>query len=189
MITLKIKTDNEELKKLYSNHGYFHAGDVGIDLFCSEELETYDVANTTTASNLMSHNSPPRFRKREAFIIDFNIACEVVEQQIYYDNKIGGKQTGMLIRNLPYMLVPRSSIVKTPLIMANGIGIIDSSYRGKLKAAVYNMAIEEKSFIVQKHSRLFQIVLFSGQTIDRIEVVDTLSETVRGDNGFGSTGV
>ena len=39
-----------------------------------------------------------------------------------------------------YMLVPRSSISKTPLRMANSIGIIDAGYRGEIMAAVDNIS-------------------------------------------------
>ena len=187
-ITLKIKTDDEELKALYANHGYFHAGDIGIDLFCPEETLTYDVANQMLASNLLSYSSPPRFSERKPFIIDFNIVCEIVEN-IFHHTDVIGKKALITTRNIPYMLVPRSSIIKTPLIMANSIGIIDAGYRNTLKAAVYNFSNDTEKFVIQKHSRLFQIVLFGGQVISKIEVVDTLSETERGKKGFGSTGV
>ena len=38
-------------------------------------------------------------------------------------------------KNIGYYLYPRSSISKTPLILANSVGIIDSGYRGNIKAA------------------------------------------------------
>ena len=41
-------------------------------------------------------------------------------------------------QNFGYMLVPRSSISKTPLRLANSIGIIDKSYRGKVMVKVDN---------------------------------------------------
>ena len=83
-----------------------------------------------------------------------------------------------------YYLYPRSSISKTPLRMSNSVGIIDAGYRGNLMVSVDN--ISEDSFIVEKGSRLFQIC---GPTLSRItfELTDTLSETSRGEGGFGST--
>lgn len=82
-------------------------------------------------------------------------------------------------------LVPRSSIVKTPLRMANSIGLIDSSYRGSLKAVVDN--IKSVPYTIKKGERLFQV---AAPTLNVMEwqPVDKLSETDRGKNGFGSTG-
>jgi len=83
-------------------------------------------------------------------------------------------------------LLPRSSIVKTPLRMANSVGLIDSSYRGTLKAYVDN--VKSEPFSVKKGDRLFQVASQSLKPF-RIQVVKELSETERGENGFGSTGV
>jgi dUTP pyrophosphatase len=82
-------------------------------------------------------------------------------------------------------LVPRSSIVKTPLRMANCIGLIDSSYRGTLKAVVDN--IKSEPYQIKKGDRLFQIASPTLQPM-RWEPVNALTETDRGENGFGSTG-
>jgi len=84
------------------------------------------------------------------------------------------------------MLVPRSSISKTPLIMTNGIGLIDTGFRGQLKANVLNASNYHHK--IQKKDRLFQIVLFNARRIDKIEIVDKLSETARSEAGIGSTG-
>ena len=110
-------------------------------------------------------------------MLDLDIKCEVIERDIANKN----------IRNLPYMLVPRSSICKTPLIMHNSIGIIDAGYRGKLKAPIYNLS--NRTYTIEDNQRLFQIVLFSGQSIEKIEIHDSLSTTERGEGGFGSTGL
>jgi len=84
-----------------------------------------------------------------------------------------------------YMLVPRSSISKTPLRMANSIGIIDAGYRGEIMAAVDNTS--DKDYMVVPGQRLFQIVHPTLYPFN-VAVVDELSETERGDGGFGSTG-
>jgi dUTP pyrophosphatase len=86
-----------------------------------------------------------------------------------------------------YMLLPRSSTgSKTPLRMSNSIGIIDSDYRGSLIACVDNLSDEPFTIVLQQ--RLFQLVCFNGKPIQAIRV-DSLSETKRGEGGFGSTGV
>ena len=97
--------------------------------------------------------------------------------------------TGMLNisdRYLSYMVTPRSSISKTPLRMSNSVGIMDSGYRGEIKVPVDNFSNDE--YIIEKHSRLFQVI---NSTLDEIElqIVNNLSDSVRGSGGFGSTGV
>ena len=56
-----------------------------------------------------------------------------------------------------YRLVPRSSIFKTPLSMANSEGIVDRTYRGLIKAPVRNHN-PACSYDIQEGTRLFQIV-------------------------------
>ena len=90
----------------------------------------------------------------------------------------------------PYYLYPRSSISKTPLIMANSVGIIDKDYRGNIMAKVRNIPIEPSDnddFLIDKGTRLFQICAPDLSPI-KVVVVNELSETSRGEGGFGSTG-
>ena len=86
-----------------------------------------------------------------------------------------------------YRLVPRSSICKTNLFMANSEGIIDKSYRGPVKAPVKNFMTQAKSH-VDEGTRLFQIVAPDLGWIKEIVIVETLPETARGEGSFGSTG-
>ncbi len=88
-------------------------------------------------------------------------------------------------QNVSYYLHCRSSISKTPLRLANSVGIIDSGYRGNIMAAVDN--ISDEPYQVQKGQRLFQICGRYLEAID-LRVVEELSNTERGNNGFGSTG-
>lgn len=86
-----------------------------------------------------------------------------------------------------YRLVPRSSICKTPLLMANSEGIIDKSYRGLIKAPVRNF--QSVSFYeIAEGTRLFQIVAPDLGWIREVRIVESLPETRRGEGGFGSTG-
>jgi dUTP pyrophosphatase len=84
-----------------------------------------------------------------------------------------------------FWLVPRSSIYKTGLMMANSIGVIDKSYRGELKAPVWSMTGNTD---VSVGDRLFQIVAPDMGWIRRVRLVDSLPITERGEGGFGSTG-
>lgn len=84
-----------------------------------------------------------------------------------------------------YMLVPRSSISKTTIRLANSIGIIDKKYRGDVMVVVDNMG--DADVLFQEGCCYFQIVAFDGNLpryqIDNVDVV-----TSRGAGGFGSTG-
>jgi dUTP pyrophosphatase len=84
-----------------------------------------------------------------------------------------------------YYLYPRSSISKTPLILANSVGIIDAGYRGDIIAAVRNLHSED--YKISKGDRLFQICAPDLSKIN-YSIVSSLSESDRGAGGFGSTG-
>jgi len=87
-------------------------------------------------------------------------------------------------QNIGYMLVPRSSISKTPLRLANSIGIIDKNYRGKVMVKVDNNSSSD--FTMNEGSCYFQIVAFSG-ILPKYFLVNHINVTKRGDGGFGST--
>lgn len=93
----------------------------------------------------------------------------------------------------PFQLFPRSSISKTPLMLANHTGIIDSGYRGNLIGAfraLYFHKNDNDSYIVEKHTRLLQVCHPSLCPIYVVMVnEDELTNTERGEGGFGSTGV
>jgi dUTP pyrophosphatase len=86
-----------------------------------------------------------------------------------------------------YYLYPRSSISKTPLRLANSVGIIDNGYRGTLKCAVDNNS--DIDFIVKKGERYFQVCHPSLMPL-KINIVESIDmKTERGEGGFGSTGL
>ena len=86
-----------------------------------------------------------------------------------------------------FYLYPRSSISKTPLRMANSVGIIDSGYRGQIMGAVDHIKHNGERYDVLKGQRLFQLCAPNLEPME-IEVVRTLENTRRGEGGFGSTG-
>jgi deoxyuridine 5'-triphosphate nucleotidohydrolase len=88
-----------------------------------------------------------------------------------------------------YWLLPRSSIYKTGHMMANSVGVIDSSYRGVLKAPVINtLAVGMNPPGFKRGERYFQIVAPDMGPIHVVRAVGSLPETRRGEGGFGSTG-
>jgi len=85
------------------------------------------------------------------------------------------------------LLFLRSSIsVNTPLVLANGVGLIDSDYRGEIKIPLKN--ISQRRAIINKDERVAQLVIVDCFTPE-LNRVKYLEETKRGDGGFGSTGV
>jgi len=97
-------------------------------------------------------------------------------------------------KNLSYYLYPRSSIIKTPFRLANSVGIIDSGYRGNIKAC-FDVIIDEKyeveQYEVERYSRLVQLCSPTLRPLI-VKIVDNLEElgmSERGSGGFGSTGI
>lgn len=85
------------------------------------------------------------------------------------------------------LLFPRSSISKTPLRMANSVGVIDSGFTGEIKVPLYNTSDVEIRDI-DKYERIAQLVIVPLADVS-LEIVDELDDTERGEGGFGSTGV
>jgi dUTPase len=96
-----------------------------------------------------------------------------------YDPMIGGFRA--------YWMLPRSSISKTPLRMANSVGLIDAGYRGPLLAMMYSTGAD---VAIAFGDRYFQIVGPELLPFERIKIVDEIpgGATLRGEGGFGSTG-
>nr|AAW51453.1 deoxyuridine triphosphatase [Paramecium bursaria Chlorella virus SH6A] len=65
-------------------------------------------------------------------------------------------------------------------------GVIDSDYRGELKAILYNSG--ERDYIIKTGDRIAQLILEKIETPD-VAVVIELEDTIRGGGGFGSTGI
>lgn len=188
---LNIRVNDPDLLDLYQNHSTYHSGDSGLDLF---------VPKTEVI--------PARAR---GFILNLGISCEMQVFQVTCSdpnlqeirNKSGdfityGKETQdkSAIILLPgscsykydiasYCLYPRSSLgAKTPLRLANSVGIIDAGYRGPICAILDNLS--DQDFIVQRGERLVQICRPNLKPFKMI-VVDELSGSERGERGIGST--
>lgn len=77
---------------------------------------------------------------------------------------------------------------KSGLMAKEGItsrGTIDCGYTGSIKAVLFNHS--KKDYIVEKGQKITQLVIMPIITPE-LELVDSLEETDRGENGFGSTG-
>ncbi|AVM66352.1 MAG: dUTP diphosphatase [Fenollaria massiliensis] len=76
--------------------------------------------------------------------------------------------------------------IKHGIGLVNGIGTIDSDYRGEIKVPLINFSKED--FTIENGMRIAQMVLSKYEKIN-FEEVDELSDSERQDGGFGSTGV
>lgn len=74
---------------------------------------------------------------------------------------------------------------KKGLRPANAVGVVDSTYRGEVFVALHNDTDELQQ--IMNGDRIAQLIIMEYPTIGIIET-DTLSETERGNGGFGSSG-
>ena len=90
-------------------------------------------------------------------------------------------------RSSGFYMYPRSSLSKTPLRLANNVGIIDSGYRGKLMGY---FDLIEKEYNIEQYQRFVQICAPNLQpfTVTIVDDISILGETDRNEGGFGSTG-
>jgi dUTP pyrophosphatase len=118
--------------------------------------------------------------------VGFDLTAIEVHQDVGYE--VIEIDTGIAVQ-IPTgyvgMLVPRSSVYKTGLSLCNSCGIIDSDYRGSIKAKFYNI-VGYAGFGFNLGDRFAQLVVVPCLTTS-VEV-DELNETVRGSGGFGSSG-
>lgn len=85
-------------------------------------------------------------------------------------------------------VLPRSgNALKKGLSLANTPGLVDSNYRGELKVAAINLD-PHAPIAIHKGDRIAQLVVMRVEQVHPVQV-DALSDSQRGDGGFGSSGV
>ena len=110
----------------------------------------------------------------------------------------------LILKSLDRALVPTGIFVEIPegfegqvrarsglalkkgLSLPNGIGTIDSDYRGELKVIVVNLGRED--IIINDGDRIAQLVIMKYERAE-IEIVESLTDSDRQEGGFGHTGV
>ena len=98
--------------------------------------------------------------------------------------------TGLFIE-LPFgveaQVRPRSGLAaKKGITVLNAPGTIDADYRGEIGVILVNLSSED--FVINNGERIAQLVIAKHERAHWIEV-NELTETSRGEGGFGSTGV
>jgi dUTP pyrophosphatase len=173
----------DDLRALYESHVQKHNesldantySNAGFDLFIPENT-VFETAIQTKFVNLGVKCDMIYCKKNMAHMLSY------AENQEPDDNLPVGisYKTG-------FYVYPRSSMSKTPLMLANHVGIIDSGYRGELIAAFRSF---EEGYTIPERTRLLQIC---HPTLCPIFVVlvpeSEMSVTERGAGGFGSTGL
>jgi dUTP pyrophosphatase len=125
---------------------------------------------TTHASGMDLHaclDAPKILQPLERAIIPTGLAIELVPG---YEAQIRAR-SGMAIKH--------------GISMVNGIGTIDADYRGEVGILVINLG--QEPFVIEPDMRIAQMVIARYECVDWQEV-DSLSQTARGEGGFGSTG-
>ncbi len=85
-------------------------------------------------------------------------------------------------------VLPRSGLAeKHGISIVNAPGLIDSNYRGELKVILLNTD-PDKSFTIEIGDRIAQLIVMPVPTIN-FEQVEELTESQRGESGFGSSGI
>jgi dUTPase len=113
-------------------------------------------------------------------LVPLGVKARMIKNTVYEDEIT-------IVEDSHFTLEPRSSIYKSGFMMANGRGIIDKTYRGQLMAPLVSTYKSKKS--VEAGTRLFQILAPDLGHISKVVYVDSLPETLRGEGGFGSTGL
>jgi dUTP pyrophosphatase len=160
ILKLAVSEENPELLEIYKTHIEKHNDSVLHDPFPNSGFDIFVPKDTTVNTS------------EKSVMIHHDIKCEMINPNGH---------------SCAYYMYPRSSISKTPLMLANHVGVIDSGYRGTLIGAFRSLTLH--NYIVEKHSRLLQITHPSLCPIF-VELVNEsqLSNTSRGEGGFGSTG-
>ena len=115
-------------------------------------------------------------------LVDLGIQAVAYEVRNFDQSQIDMLDQGLC---RPYKIHTRSSIYKTRWRLSNNTGIIDAGYRGELGIALDN--IRNKPFKIEKGWRLVQACSNDLMPF-KVEFVNELNETRRGEGGFGSTG-
>ena len=159
-----IDTQDEKLKQLYEQAALEHNNQILVGDFIDAGFDLYAPIDVlcTNEENINK--------------IDFSIQCSAK-----MDCSIKKFDTG-------FYMFPRSSLSKTPLRLANSVGIIDSGYRGNIMGMFDCIRGE---YTAKQYDRLVQICA-PGLVPIYVEIVSNVSDlgkvTTRGKGGFGSTG-
>ena len=100
-------------------------------------------------------------------------------------NSVGGPNSLAIPNGWEGQIRSRSSLGAKGMIMPNGVGTIDSDYRGEIKIILINHGKE--TFTVEPQTRIAQLVLAKTCSA-KFDVCSSLNTSQRGEEGFGDSG-
>lgn len=159
ILKLAVDSSNQELFDMYTNACKSHNESMIYEKYQNSGFDLFVPEETVVEGDFKLN------------MVSMDVKCEMINPSGY---------------SCAFYMYPRSSISKTPLILANHVGIIDSGYRGNLIGAFKS----SQPYTVEKYTRLLQITNANLTSIV-VKIVDfsELSVTERGNSGFGSTGI
>ena len=123
------------------------------------------------------------------FAAGADLYANIKEDEIINPSETKFIKTGISLEipdGLVGLIYPRSGLsCKEGLAPANKVGVIDSDYRGEIIVALHNHSKEIRT--ITPNERIAQIV-FTPYIKGNFNIVKDLSDTKRGNGGFGSTG-
>ncbi len=118
-----------------------------------------------------------------------DLAANISENIILKPGKSAIVPTGLALsvsKGFEVQIRPRSGLAGKKMIgVLNSPGTIDSDYRGEIKVILFNHG--DENFVVENGQRIAQMVVCPVIQVE-IKEVDNLDDTLRGEDGFGSTG-
>ena len=135
--------------------------------------------------------NPPEYATDGSAAVDLRAALDEGETVILRPGERRMIPTGLAIspetRGVVAIVAARSGLgIKKGVSLSNGIGVIDSDYRGEIGVGLINHG--DENFVVTRGDRIAQL-FFMPVLHANFLVSETLDETERGEGGFGHTGV
>ena len=144
--------------------------------------------NVNIRIKLLRDVSIPQYATQRSAALDLRAACDTVtiapgERAVIPTGIAIAPETDGVVA----VVAARSGLaIKHGICLSNGIGVIDSDYRGEICVGLYNSGSE--SFTINCGDRIAQLMFMPVFAANFI-LSDTLDGTERGTGGFGSTGI
>lgn len=157
------------------------------------ELDVIKKNHSVTLKFINKSNNPdPVFAHEGDSGFDLRAHLENNDECYIEPGKFAAVPTGLYVevqKGLEIQVRPRSGLaIKQGITIVNSPGTIDSHYRGQIIIIIGNLG--DNTFVIKNGDRIAQGVVCPvyGEGNLKFEKVEKLSETIRNDNGFGSTG-
>ena len=129
----------------------------------------------------------PEYATDGSAAVDLRAAEGVIIQPGQRERIPTGVHISPETKNVVSIVAARSGLAaKYGITLFNGIGVIDSDYRGEISVGLINHG--DKPFVIERGDRIAQLMFMPVMCANFIKA-ESLDETERGTGGFGSTGV